>query len=113
PKVTAAPTAVATPSPTPTATPAKTPKPKRTGLPKVRHVFLIVLAEHGYGQTFGDPAADPYLAGTLTRRGEVLSGYYGVSQGELANEIALVSGQGPTAQTAADCPTYADVAPGT
>jgi hypothetical protein len=76
-------------------------------------VFLIVLAAHGYGQTFGDPSADPYFAQTLAGQGEVLPNYYGVAQGELANEIALISGQGPTPQTAANCPAYADVVPGT
>ncbi|HEY4097368.1 MAG TPA: alkaline phosphatase family protein, partial [Baekduia sp.] len=34
-------------------------------------------------------------------------------QGGLANEIALVSGQGPTPQTALNCPEYADIAPAT
>ena len=111
PAPTAAPVAAAAATPTPTAT--KTPAPKRTGLPKVKHVFLIVLSDHGYRQTFGDPKADPYLAKTLTGQGEVIPGYYGVAQSELANEIALVSGQGPTNQTAANCPTYTDVAPGT
>ena len=33
-------------------------------------------------------------------------------QGALANQIALLSGQGPTPETAANCPNYADVAPG-
>ena len=36
-----------------------------------------------------------------------------MAQGELANQIALISGQGPTAETAANCPNYTDVAPGT
>jgi hypothetical protein len=119
----AAPAAAAPPAPAPTAAPAvaaaatptatKTPKPPRSGLPQVKHVFLIVLSNHGYAQTFGDPGADPYLATTLAGRGEVIPNYYAVAQGELANEIALISGQGPTEQTAANCPTYADVTPGT
>jgi phosphatidylinositol-3-phosphatase len=109
PAPTAAPTAAPTPAPTATETPA----PKRTGLPKVEHVFLIVLSDHGYAQTFGDPGADPYLATTLAGQGEVIPSYYGVAEGELANEIALISGQGPTPQTAGNCPAYTDVAPGT
>jgi phosphatidylinositol-3-phosphatase len=35
-----------------------------------------------------------------------------VAGGELANEIALLSGQGPTPQTAANCPDYAEISPG-
>ena len=33
--------------------------------------------------------------------------YDAVAHEQLANEIALLSGQGPTAETAANCPTYA------
>ena len=32
---------------------------------------------------------------------------------ELSNEIALISGQGPSPQTAANCPLYTDMTPGT
>jgi hypothetical protein len=90
------------------AAPASTSK-----LPDVKHVFLIVLSGHGFDETFGDASPAPYLAKTLTARGELLAGYHAVAQGQLANEIALISGQGPTVQTAEDCPTYADVAPAT
>jgi hypothetical protein len=83
-----------------------------TGLPEVKHVFLIVLGENGYEETFGEKSQSPYLSEELPAQGEVLSNYFAVTKGELANEIAIVSGQGPTPETAADCPTYADVAPG-
>ena len=36
----------------------------------------------------------------------MLPNYYAVTQGGLANEVALLSGQGPTPQTAANCPEY-------
>ncbi|MDX6604986.1 MAG: phosphatidylinositol-3-phosphatase, partial [Solirubrobacterales bacterium] len=49
----------------------------------------------------------------LLAKGELLSNYYAVTQGSLANQIALISGQGPTPETAADCPNYTDVVPGT
>ena len=58
-------------------------------------------------------SAAPYLAKTLRGQGELLTNYYAVAQGELANEIALVSGQGPTPQTAANCPDYTEISPGT
>ena len=57
--------------------------------------------------------ARPYLAKTLPGQGELLANYYAVAQGDLANQIALLSGQGPTAETAANCPNYTDIAPGT
>lgn len=84
-----------------------------TGLPEVKHVFLIVLGEDGYEETFGEKSQSPYFKEELPGQGELLTNYYAVTRGELANEIALISGQGPTPETAADCPTYADVSPGT
>jgi len=84
-----------------------------TGLPEVKHVFLIVLGEGGYEQTFGNTSTSTYLKEELPAQGELLTNYFAVTKGELANQIALVSGQGPTPETAADCPTYADVLPGT
>ena len=84
-----------------------------TGLPEVKHVFLIVLGENGYEETFGKDSASKYLKEELPAQGELLSNYFAVTKGELANEIAMVSGQGPTPETAANCPTYGDVVPGT
>jgi len=83
-----------------------------TGLPEVKHVFLIVLGEDGYEETFGEKSESQYLREELPAQGELLSNYFAVTKGGLANEIAIISGQGPTAETAASCPTYADVVPG-
>lgn len=82
-------------------------------LPDIKHAFLIVLGEGGYEETFGAGSTAPYLSRVLPRKGELLPDYYGVTVGALANEIALLSGQGPTAETAAGCPNYAAIAPGT
>jgi hypothetical protein len=81
-------------------------------LPEVKHAFLIVLGESGYEETWGTEAPNPYLSRTLPEEGELLPNYYGVTSGVLANEIALLSGQGPTAETAANCPDYTAIAPG-
>jgi hypothetical protein len=105
----AQPAAPAAPAPTPApSAPPAPPKPT-----SVKHVFVIVLSGHGFDDAFGPKAKDAYLSRTLARQGELLPNYYGVAQGELANEIALVSGQGPTNQTTANCPQYGDVTPGT
>lgn len=95
--------------------PAKLPPelPEEEALPEIKHVFLIVLDGHGYDEAFGEESTAPYLAGTLAGEGKLLSNYYAVTQGGLANEIALLSGQGPTPQTALDCPESTPVAPGT
>jgi hypothetical protein len=74
---------------------------------------LIVLSNHGFNAAFGPGSQATYLANTLTHQGELVDNYFAAASGELANEIALVSGQGPTPQTTANCPLYGDLAPGT
>jgi hypothetical protein len=109
----------------PAATP-KTPKHRATSptipskttsgtgaLPSIKHVFLIVLSDQGFNSAFGASSSASYLSKTLPKLGELLPDYYAVSSGELANEIALISGQGPTPQTAINCPTYSAITPGT
>lgn len=105
-------TVVAPQAPAASGAPAPT-LPDAPALPDVRHVFLVVLSGHGFGEAFGPDSPAPYLAKELPRQGELLQNYYGVAQSELANGMALISGLGPTAQTAANCPQYGDVAPGT
>jgi hypothetical protein len=87
--------------------------PSTTGThPPIKHVFLIALSGQGYNETFAHSSFDPYLAKTLAKKGEVIGSYYSVAGGSLANEIALVSGQGPTPQTLANCPVFKNVVPG-
>lgn len=87
--------------------------PEEEALPPVKHVFLIVLGENGYEEAFGKTSTAPYLSQTLAAKGELLANYYAVTKGALANEIALISGQGPTLETAAGCPNFTDVVPAT
>jgi phosphatidylinositol-3-phosphatase len=82
-------------------------------LPPIKHVFVIMLSDQPYASAFGPSSASPYLSQTLEHRGELLVRYYAVAHEQLANEIALISGQGPTAETAANCPNYSDIAPAT
>ncbi|HEY7952352.1 MAG TPA: hypothetical protein VID70_05140 [Solirubrobacteraceae bacterium] len=93
--------------------PAPAPTPGANELPPVKHVFLIVLSDEGAPAAFGPSSPAPYLAKTLPHEGELVEDYYAIGGGELANAIALISGQGPTPQTAADCPLYTDLVPGT
>ncbi len=91
----------------------QSPKPSAPAskLPPVKHVFAIVLSEEPYAAVFGPSSSAPYLAGALEHKGELLVRYDAVAHEELANEVALLSGQGPTPQTAANCPTYASIEP--
>lgn len=84
-----------------------------TGLPEAKHVFVIMLGTAGYEETFGESSPSPYLKEELPAQGELLENYFAVAPSELANKVAVLSGQGPTPATAAGCPTYGDVLPGT
>ena len=84
-----------------------------TGLPRIRHVFVIVLENEGYASTFGDPAADPYLATTLPASGAQLSQYHGIAHFSNPNYIALLSGQAPNPSNQTDCQVFADFPAGT
>lgn len=103
------------------AAPAESPPPlelppeleEEAQLPEIKHVFLIVLEGHSYEEAFGEESEAPYLAKTLSKEGKLLANYYAVSQGGLANEVALLSGQGPTPQTVEGCPEYKPIDPGT
>jgi hypothetical protein len=83
-----------------------TAKPKPFKLPKVRHVFVIMLENEDYATTFGEPSADPYLAQTLPAEGALLEDYYAVGHESNDNYIALVSGQPPNPANQADCQLY-------
>jgi Phosphoesterase family len=103
------------PQSTPPASPPPTPVPVPPPplLPPVSHMWIVMLTGHGYEAAFGPNSQAPYLSKTLTTHGELIPNYYAIAHGELANEIAMISGQGPTKQTAANCPQYGDVKPGT
>ena len=75
-------------------------------LPGVKHVFVINLENKGYDSAWGADSAAPYLSKTLRAKGVLLNQYFGVAHNSLPNYIAQISGQGPNAQTQADCQTY-------
>jgi phosphatidylinositol-3-phosphatase len=81
---------------------------KAPAVPRLRHVFLILLENQAYGTTFGPGSTAAYLARTLPAQGALLTQYYAIAHNSLPNYIALVSGQPPTAATQADCPRYRD-----
>ena len=76
------------------------------GLRAVRHVWVIELENQGYAQSFGTPAADPYLARTLPGMGALLENYYAIGHASAANYVAQVSGQAPDLGTQFDCPVW-------
>jgi hypothetical protein len=106
----------ATTPPAATTTPSTVPetsKPKAPAAPaetKIKHVFVITLASPGYEQTWGAASAARYLTTQLRPQGTLLSDYYAIGHRDLPNYIAMISGQPPNAETAADCPTFAEFA---
>jgi hypothetical protein len=87
-------------------------------LPEVKHAWLIVLGENSYEGTYSATPTNgattaPYLTRTLPAKGLLIPNYYGVTGGVLANEIAMLSGQGPTLETAANCPNFTTIFPAT
>ncbi|MEA2305946.1 MAG: phosphatidylinositol-3-phosphatase [Solirubrobacteraceae bacterium] len=81
--------------------------------PPIRHVFVIVLENEDAATTFGPASPAPYLARTLVGRGAFIPGFYGIGHLSLGNYLAMISGQAVNPSTAADCPVYTNVAPGT
>jgi hypothetical protein len=79
------------------------------GLPSIKHVWVIMLADGGYSQTFA--SGDPYFSKSLPKQGKLIQYYYAVAGGELANQLGLISGQGPTPQTETNCPTFTNITP--
>src|SRR5580704_14790138 len=69
----------------------------------VRHVFVIVLENKTFSDTFGTSTQDPYLQKTLVPEGALLTQYYGTGHVSLDNYISMISGQAPTPDTTNDC----------
>jgi hypothetical protein len=76
--------------------------------PPVRHVFVIMLENESYASTFGDPAADPYLAKTLPGKGALLQDYYATGHESNDNYISIASGQPPNVENQVDCQIFSD-----
>ena len=79
------------------------------GLPAgaIQHVWLIILENKSYDETFTGLNNNSYLWQTLPSEGVLLKNYYGTGHTSQDNYIALASGQGPEADTQNDC-SYAD-----
>jgi phosphatidylinositol-3-phosphatase len=81
--------------------------------PAIGHVFVIVLENKDYDQSFGPQAKLPQLGQVLPSKGVLLTQYYGIAHNSLPNYIAMVSGQGPNPVTQSDCQIFQEFLPGT
>jgi phosphatidylinositol-3-phosphatase len=83
-----------------------------TPTPTAKHVFVIALTTPSYRAAFGHNSVAHYLNSKLRKRGTLLTGYRTLGASELPDYLALISGQGPNADTRGDCATYAEFASG-
>src|SRR5438093_13075523 len=74
----------------------------------VGHVFIIVLENKGFNETFGPGSVATYLNATLRPQGQLLTQFYGIGHVSLDNYVAVVSGQAPNLLTQTDCILYLD-----
>jgi len=79
-------------------------------MPRIGHVFIIVLENKDFAETFGAGSTAVYLNKTLIPQGAFLTQYYGIGHNSLDNYVAMVSGQAPNPTTQADCQAYQDFA---
>jgi hypothetical protein len=71
----------------------------------IKHVWLIILENKSYDETFTSLNNNSYLWQTLPSEGVLLKNYYGTGHTSQDNYIALASGQSPEADTQNDCGT--------
>jgi hypothetical protein len=84
----------------------------RPGLSDVRHVWVVVLENKDFDDTFGADTEAPYLARELTAKGQLLRNYFGTSHASLGNYLTMISGQAPNVATQADCLQFNEIFPG-
>ena len=82
-----------------------------TGTPVggVKHVWLIILENKSYDETFTGLNQNSYLWQTLPEQGALLTNYYGTGHFSMDNYISLVSGQAPSYAVQDDCSTTANM----
>ena len=82
-----------------------------TGTPvgAVKHVWLIILENKSYDETFTGLNQNSYLWQTLPQQGALLTNYYGTGHFSMDNYISLVSGQSPSYGMQDDCSTTANM----
>ena len=69
----------------------------------IQHVWLIILENKSYDETFTGLNNNSYLWQTLPSEGVLLKNYYGTGHSSMDNYISMVSGQAPEEDTQEDC----------
>jgi hypothetical protein len=79
-----------------------------SALPPIKHVFIVVLENKDFDDTFAPDSPAPYLAKTLPKKGQLLTKYYAIGHLSNDNYLAMISGQSPNPQTQADCQNFTE-----
>src|SRR3984957_10301441 len=69
----------------------------------IQHVWLIILENKSYDETFTGLNNNSYLWQTLPSEGVLLQNYHGTGHSSMDNYLSLVSGQAPEEDTQEDC----------
>jgi hypothetical protein len=88
-----------------TATSAQAASRGLEGVPRLSHVFVIVLENEDFNATWG-PTSPAKFLNSIVPFGVLATNYYGVSHASADNYIAMTSGQPPQPQFQADCPNW-------
>jgi phosphatidylinositol-3-phosphatase len=96
--------------------PASAAKPAPAGAPAsphlgIRHVFVIVLENESFDESYGPSSPAAYLSKTLPSQGTLLTQYFGTAHLSNPNYIAMVSGQAPNPANQSDCNDYVNFEP--
>jgi len=75
--------------------------------PPIRHVFIIVLENEEFDDSFGAHSSAEYLKG-LAAEGALLPNFYATSHASLGNYLSMISGQAPNPVTNNDCEVFED-----
>lgn len=75
------------------------------GVPRLKHVWIIVLENKDFATTWGPKSEAVYLR-SLAPGGAFAPYYYGVGHLSAGNYIAMTSGQSPTPPFMSDCLNY-------
>jgi len=76
--------------------------------PPIGHVWVVVLENTSYAESFGPDAKAPYFSRDLPAQGALLTQYHGTTHFSLGNYVAMLSGQPSNPETQADCLNYSD-----
>ncbi|HEV7943885.1 MAG TPA: alkaline phosphatase family protein [Solirubrobacteraceae bacterium] len=82
-------------------------------LAQIQHVWVISLSGDSFAAALASQSSAPYLTKQLIPQGTLLAHYSLVAASPAANDIALLSGQGPNPETEKGCPTYTALTPAT